>query len=170
MSRVGISKDLTPQEIHEEKEMEREAEKKNKDVNQEDRAKILKWLVVGKKGEKRLIKTTEKSGPTSCHGTRGDHATRGHRSSLLPPISRGRTNSKRGLSDLGSDDERGRARHSNQRKRPNTTSEYRQGGVEWREREEIPPMAERVTEREMAEVTEEAEGEDRSVTGSDAED
>jgi hypothetical protein len=134
MSSVGISKDLTPQEIREEKEMKREAEMRNKDLSQEDRAKNLKWLVVGQKGEKRLIKTTEKSGPTSRHGTRGGHASRGHRSSLLLLTSRGRTNSKRGLSDSGSDKERGRARHNNQRKRPNTTSEYRREGVERRER------------------------------------
>jgi uncharacterized protein YjbJ (UPF0337 family) len=39
MSSVGISKDLTPQEIREEKEMEREAETRNKELSQEDRAK-----------------------------------------------------------------------------------------------------------------------------------
>jgi hypothetical protein len=135
MSSVGISKDLTPQEIREEKEMEREAETRNKELSQEDRAKNLKWLVVGQKGEKRLIKTTEKSGPTSRHVSRGGHASRGHRSPLLPPTSRGRTNSKRGLSDSGLDEEMGRARHSNQRKRPNTTSEYRREGAERRERD-----------------------------------
>ncbi|MFO0004950.1 MAG: hypothetical protein ACK559_27855, partial [bacterium] len=70
LSSVGISKDLTPQEIREEKEMEKEAERRNKDLNQEDRAKNLKWLVVGQKGEKRLIKTTERGGPTSQHGSR----------------------------------------------------------------------------------------------------
>jgi hypothetical protein len=41
MSSVGISKDLTPQEIREEKEMEREAESRNKELSQEDRAKNL---------------------------------------------------------------------------------------------------------------------------------
>ena len=170
MSTVGISKDLTPQEIREEKEMEREAESRNKELSQEDRAKNLKWLVVGQKGEKRLIKTTEKSGPTSRHMSRGGHASRGHRSSFLPPISRGRTNSKRGLSDSGSDEERGRARHSNQRKRPNTTSDHRREEAVRREREETLPTVERVTEVEMTEVTGEEEVEGRSVTESETED
>jgi hypothetical protein len=170
MSSVGISKDLTPQEIREEKEMEREAETRNKELSQEDRAKNLKWLVVGQKGEKRLIKTTEKSGPTSRHMSRGGHASRGHRSSFLPPISRGRTNSKRGLSDSGSDEERGRARHSNQRKRPNTTSDHRREEAVRREREETLPTVERVTEVEMTEVTGEEEVEGRSVTESETED
>ena len=170
MSSVGISKDLTPQEIREEKEMEREAETRNKELSQEDRAKNLKWLVVGQKGEKRLIKTTEKSGPTSRHMSRGGHASRGHRSSFLPPISRGRTNSKRGLSDSGSDEERGRARHSNQRKRPNTTSDHRREEAVRREREETLPTVERVTEVEMTEATGEEEVEGRSVTESETED
>jgi hypothetical protein len=170
MSSVGISKDLTPQEIREEKEMEREAETRNKELSQEDRAKNLKWLVVGQKGEKRLIKTTEKSGPTSRHMSRGGHASRGHRSSFLPPISRGRTNSKRGLSDSGSDEERGRARHSNQRKRPYTTSDHRREGAERGEREETLPTVERVAEEEMTETAGEEEREGRGGTESETED
>ena len=60
-SNIGISKDLTPQEVREEKEMEREAERRNKELSQEDRAKNLKWLVVGQKGEKRFVKTVERT-------------------------------------------------------------------------------------------------------------
>ena len=41
-SNTGISKDLTPQEVREEKEMEREAERRNKELSQDDRAKNLK--------------------------------------------------------------------------------------------------------------------------------
>jgi hypothetical protein len=76
MSNVGISKDLTPREIRDEKEMENEAERRNRDLSQDDRAKNLKWLVVGQKGEKRLIKTVERAAPTSQRGSRGGHSSR----------------------------------------------------------------------------------------------
>jgi hypothetical protein len=102
--------------------------------------------------------------------TRGGHTGRGHRSSLLPPSSRGRTNSKRGLSDSGSDEERGRARHSNQRKRPYTTSDHRREGAERGEREETLPTVERVAEEEMTEAAGEEEREGRGGTESETED
>jgi hypothetical protein len=119
MSNVGISKDLTPREIRDEKEMENEAERRNRDLSQDDKAKNLKWLVVGQKGEKRLIKTVERAAPTSQRGSRGGHSSRRY----PPPPSRSRNNSKRVLSDTGSDEERGETRHSNQRKRPNTAKD-----------------------------------------------
>jgi len=57
---VGISPDLTPGELQEERELAQEAEKRNRELTAEDRAKNLKWLVVGPKGEKRLIKGVER--------------------------------------------------------------------------------------------------------------
>jgi uncharacterized coiled-coil protein SlyX len=159
MSSVGISKDLTPQEIREEKEMEREAERRNKDLNQEDRAKNLKWLVVGQKGEKRLIKTTERVGPTSQRGMRGRHMNR-RNSTHLPHPPRNRANSKRGHSDSGSDEERGRGRLTSQRKRPNTTTDNSQNArTTYTEMVRTPVAEEEESKEEMEDGTGAAEDE-----------
>ena len=62
---IGISADLTPQELQEERELLAEAERRNKDLSQEDKQKNLKWLVVGQKGEKRLLKGVERAPPAA---------------------------------------------------------------------------------------------------------
>jgi uncharacterized coiled-coil protein SlyX len=160
LSSVGISKDLTPQEIREEKEMEKEAERRNKDLNQEDRAKNLKWLVVGQKGEKRLIKTTERVGPTSQRGSRFSHGNRGRNPNYLPLPARNRANSKRGHSDSGSDEERGRSRISSQRKRPHTTADNSQNTrTVHTERTRTPVVEEEESGEEMEDGSREDEDE-----------
>ena len=56
---VNICHDLTRKQRESEASLAREAEKRNEeDLTDDDRAKNLKWAVVGAKGEKRLIKTT----------------------------------------------------------------------------------------------------------------
>jgi hypothetical protein len=62
---VGISVDLTPWEMKEERELAAEATRRNEKLNEEDRAKNLKWLLVGQKGAKRLIKGVERALPSS---------------------------------------------------------------------------------------------------------
>ncbi len=54
---ISIVADLTKKQRQEEMGMEREAEKRNGTLSTEDKAKNLKWIVVGRKGEKRIIKT-----------------------------------------------------------------------------------------------------------------
>jgi hypothetical protein len=136
--------------------MENEADRRNRDLSQEDRAKNLKWLVVGQKGEKRLIKTVERAAPTSQRGSRGGHNNRRY----PPPPSRNRNNSKRVLSDTGSEEERGEARHSNQRKRPNTTKDTQPVRTEPNLRRGGLAAARLAGEEEMEDETEETETEE----------
>lgn len=53
---VTIVPDITPQQRKEEADMGREAERRNETRTEEERSKNVEWMVVGKKGEKRLIK------------------------------------------------------------------------------------------------------------------
>jgi hypothetical protein len=59
-SNVNVSADLTKRQRDEEKEMWKEAEDRNGKLTEDDRAKNLHWLVVGARGEKRLIKSTQR--------------------------------------------------------------------------------------------------------------
>ena len=53
---MNIVADLTRRQRQEEVKMREDAEKRNRNLTEEDRSKNLKWMVVGRKGEKRLIK------------------------------------------------------------------------------------------------------------------
>jgi hypothetical protein len=54
---VNISADLTKRQREEEKDMKKEAERRNTQLTETDKAKNLEWILVGARGEKRLIKT-----------------------------------------------------------------------------------------------------------------
>ena len=56
--KVTVVPDLTQQQRREEVEMVREAERRNGTRTPEEVAKNLEWMVVGRKGEKRLFKGT----------------------------------------------------------------------------------------------------------------
>jgi len=110
MSNVGISADLTPMELQEEKDMVAEAERRNKNLTQEDKAKNLKWLVVGQKGEKRLFKGVERTQPSSQRQEQSDRprSSRDRTSTVQNQqmhLNRGRIGSKRGHSSSGSEGE-----------------------------------------------------------------
>ena len=67
---VGIVPDLTVQQRKEEQQMGEEADRRNEeDLTEEDVAKNLKWLLVGPRGEKRLIKGVPREQPQSWRGT-----------------------------------------------------------------------------------------------------
>ena len=107
LNNVGISPDLTPQELQEEKEMVEEAGRRNKNLSQEDIAKNMKWLVAGQKGEKRLFKGVERpqqagQAPPPANQQRPEQG-RGVRNLRQQEQFRPRSNSKRGHS--GSDPE-----------------------------------------------------------------
>lgn len=55
-SDVEIGPDLTKKQRQEEADLRKEAAKKNGQLSDEDRAKNLAWLVVGPRGEKRMVK------------------------------------------------------------------------------------------------------------------
>ena len=102
LKEVGISPDLTPNELKEERELVAEAEKRNKNLTQEDKAKNLKWLVVGQKGEKRMYKGVERAPPPGHHT--GQQSQR-PQASLPRPEQRPRVNSKRGHSSNDSEED-----------------------------------------------------------------
>lgn len=60
-SRVSVVADLTRRQREEERKMMQEAERRNKNLSEEEKSKNLKWLVVGRKGEKRLILGEERT-------------------------------------------------------------------------------------------------------------
>jgi hypothetical protein len=94
LKEVGISSDLTPGELKEERELVAEAERRNKNLSQEDKAKNLKWLVVGQKGEKRMYKGVERAPPPGHPA--GQHSQRPQACLPKPVGQRPRINSKRG--------------------------------------------------------------------------
>jgi hypothetical protein len=57
---ISIVPDLTKKQRSNEARMKREAEERNKNLTNEDKSRNMKWLVVGRRGEKRLIKGVER--------------------------------------------------------------------------------------------------------------
>jgi hypothetical protein len=58
LSEVTIVPDLTDKQRRAEKELEGEAERRNREeLTQDDISKNLSWRVVGKKGQKRIMKS-----------------------------------------------------------------------------------------------------------------
>jgi hypothetical protein len=78
---VMIIADLTQEQRKDEADMMVEAEKRNRDLSEEDRSKNLEWMAVGARGERRLIKAVRR--PTATRG-RPPHAAA--RSSLAPAL------------------------------------------------------------------------------------
>ena len=84
---VGIVPDLTTTERKEEAGMMSEVDQKNKERTEEDKAKNLHWMVVGKRGERRIIKgqIREDSRRGSNHTEMGRRTERGRGTLLLNP-------------------------------------------------------------------------------------
>jgi hypothetical protein len=59
-SNVSICPDMTRMQRRAEDQLAKEAETRNNQLTTEDRDKNLRWMVVGRRGEKRLIKGTER--------------------------------------------------------------------------------------------------------------
>lgn len=76
---ISIVPDLTLRQRREETELEKEAERRNKNLTEEDRSKNWKWLVVGRKGEKRLIKGTPREFPPRAAARRREAEAPGKR-------------------------------------------------------------------------------------------
>jgi hypothetical protein len=57
---ISIVPDLTKKQREREARMKTEAEEKNKDLTAEEKRRNVKWMVVGRRGEKRLIKGVER--------------------------------------------------------------------------------------------------------------
>jgi hypothetical protein len=73
---VGIGPDQTRKQKQAKLKLNEEADRKNREeLTQEDRSKNLKWIVVGQRGEKRIVKATERE----YNGDRRDQSARGGR-------------------------------------------------------------------------------------------
>jgi len=73
-SESTIVPDMTPMQRKEEEEMRSEVDRKNaEELTEDDRSKNLRWILVGAKGEKRLIKAVDRGG----HRGRGRGPMRG---------------------------------------------------------------------------------------------
>ena len=69
--RVAVVPDLTKSQRKGEQRLRDEAERRNNILNEEDKERGLKWIVVGRRGEKRLIKGTEREDQRSWTGGAG---------------------------------------------------------------------------------------------------
>ena len=67
---VTVVPDMTKSQRKGEQQLRDEATRRNNQLTEEDRNKQLKWLVVGKQGEKRLIKGTERDDQGGCQERR----------------------------------------------------------------------------------------------------
>jgi hypothetical protein len=76
---VVIIPDLTKEQRREEAEMISEVEKRNSELSQEDKAKNLEWMVVGARGERRMIKGAARArgGRGAARGAGGGQMARG---------------------------------------------------------------------------------------------
>ena len=100
---VSVVPDLTRSQRQGEKRLREEADRRNQELPAEDRDKNLKWIVVGSRGEKRIIKGTEREdyGGSSRGGGRGrgdtggGHSTRG-RGGYNPGTAGDRSEEERG--------------------------------------------------------------------------
>jgi hypothetical protein len=88
-SDVVIIPDLTKEQRREEAEMNSEVDKRNQELSQEDRAKNLEWMVVGARGERRMVKGAARTRMTrgAAGGTGRGHpaAARGGLAPVLLP-------------------------------------------------------------------------------------
>jgi hypothetical protein len=57
---ISIVPDLTRKQRNREARLKDEAEEKNKDLTEDEKSRNVKWMVVGRRGEKRIIKGVER--------------------------------------------------------------------------------------------------------------
>jgi hypothetical protein len=57
---VSVGPDMTRMQRRAEEQLSKETEKRNEQLTAEDREKGLRWMVVGRKGEKRMVKGVER--------------------------------------------------------------------------------------------------------------
>ena len=80
-SDISVTADLTKIQRDEEKDMKKEADKRNAQLSEQDKSKNLRWMVVGARGEKRFVKAVPRDQPAqrgrpTVRG-RGTRGTRG---------------------------------------------------------------------------------------------
>jgi uncharacterized coiled-coil protein SlyX len=73
---ISIVPDLTRKQRNREARMKEEAEEKNKGLTEEEKSKNIKWMVVGRRGEKRIIKGVERDQQPYTRDGRRDEQVR----------------------------------------------------------------------------------------------
>ena len=156
-SELGIVPDLTQEQRQDEAEMALLADKRNEELNEDDVAKNLIWKVVGRRGEKRIVKVTARDGDriSTDRGGRGGGRLPPSRAGgrgqpwRLPRVGRGGPVGRGGISMRGSLAERSnlldlvrngaepRPRINSKRNREDREGE----GEEEEEEERIAPVA-----------------------------
>jgi hypothetical protein len=86
---ISIVPDLTRKQRSREARMREEADEKNKDLTAEEKRRNVKWMVVGRRGEKRLIKGVERESSSSIEQEQMPGRATGTTAAGTP--SRGRT-------------------------------------------------------------------------------
>jgi hypothetical protein len=131
---IVVIPDLTKEQRKEEAEMISEAEERNRNLTQEDRAKNLEWMVVGARGERRIVKGVARvrgGGPPPARARGG----------LAPPLLPPRMRQGPWNPVVGG---RGAGGNAGQRGRPSqrgTSAKRRRGGtVEGEEEDEDEEM------------------------------
>ena len=88
---VTIVPDLTKTQRKGEMRLREEAERRNQDLTEEERERNLQWIVVGSRGEKRIIKGTERDknsgqgGGSGGSGLGGEGVLEGGGGEVTPP-------------------------------------------------------------------------------------
>lgn len=90
---VSIVPDLTKRQRDDEEELKNLASRRNNELTEDDRAKNLEWLVVGMRGERRLIKAVPRTQLTKQVHRQPEDRT--HTDRPLQQVIRPRLNSKR---------------------------------------------------------------------------
>jgi hypothetical protein len=75
-SDISIVLDLTRKQRNREARMKEEAEEKNKELTEEEKRRNVKWMVVGRRGEKRIIKGVERDQQPYTRDSRRDEQNR----------------------------------------------------------------------------------------------
>jgi uncharacterized coiled-coil protein SlyX len=75
-SDISIVPDLTRKQRNREARMKEEAEEKNKELTEEEKRRNVKWMVVGRRGEKRIIKGVERDQQPYVRDSRRDEQSR----------------------------------------------------------------------------------------------
>jgi hypothetical protein len=152
-SEVSIIPDLTQEQRKEEAEMVSEAERRNGDLSEEDRTKNLEWMVVGARGERRIVKGVKRAargrpptaaarGGTPTTAARGGTPTAAARGGLTPQL-------LPALPQQGAWDPRTRGRGG-------AAGARGRGGAKRRRGEQVPEGSEEEEEEEVMEDSRQA--------------
>ena len=121
---VSIVPDLTIMQRKSEQRLREEADRRNEELSEEDKERNVKWMVVGRRGEKRIIKGTERD---NQYGQGDNNRRRTDRRSVERDRRRERSNSRqrRSSRDREWDHSRRRREGGDRERRRDRSGSYR---------------------------------------------